>query len=152
MAPIGFCLALAAASAAPVFLPTEQLTLAWTHSIEKVRWEEDYAVRPAAEPGGSPRLHAVAARVRGSAAGMEPPPDARLVDGWYVYTPAAAHPAGLRLTRSAYTADYELCIQGACRPMAHWLPSDGDLTLLTACRAAAGERQPPASGPAILDR
>ncbi|MBS3996988.1 MAG: DUF1850 domain-containing protein [Hydrogenophaga sp.] len=159
MDTLGICLALAAATAPPVFVPAERFTLAWTHSIEKVRWEEDYAVmagavgadeaaaneavespagRPTAIDAAPPRLHAVAARVRGSAAGMEPPEGARLVDGWYTYTPALPYPTGLRLTRSAYTADYELCVQGACRPMANWLPSDGDITLLTACRSVAG--------------
>jgi hypothetical protein len=138
MGSLGICLALAASTAAPVFVPAAQVTLAWTHSIEQVRWEEDYAVRPGTSPDAAPRLHAVAARVRGSAAGMEPPEDARLLDGWYVYTPALPDPAELRLTRSAFTADYELCVHGACQPMADWLPSDGDITLLTACRAPAG--------------
>ena len=40
----------------------------------------------------------------------------------------------LRLTRSPYTADFELCPAGRpCRPMGTWLPSDGDITLLWAC-------------------
>jgi hypothetical protein len=152
MGALGVCLALAAASAAPVFVPAGQFTLAWTHSIEKVRWEEDYALRPGAAPGATPRLHAVAARVRGSAAGMEPPEGARLVEGWYVYTPTEAHPPALRLTRSAYTADYELCVGGECHPLSRWLPSDGDITLLTACRAPDGQHQQAPDGPAILDR
>jgi len=126
----GLCLALAAAAAAPVFVPAERFTLAWTHSIEKVRWEEDYAVTP--QP---PALHAQAARVRGSAAGMEPPHDARLVNGWYTYTPQIRNPPELRLTRSEFTADYELCVQGRCQPMSAWLASDGGVTRLTACRS-----------------
>ncbi len=129
MAILGICLALAAAAAAPVFVPAERFTLAWTHSIEKVRWEEDYAVLP----GPPQRLQALQARVRGSAAGMEPPPDARLRDGWYHYRPGTEAPPVLRLTRSEFTADFELCVQGACRPMAHWLPSDGGITLLSVC-------------------
>ena len=129
MAALGICLALAATAAAPVFLPAERFTLAWTHSIEKVRWEEDYALLP----GPPPRLRALQARVRGSAAGMEPPPDARLQGGWYHYQPATEAPPVLRLTRSEFTPDFDLCLQGACRPMAHWLPSDGGITLLSAC-------------------
>ena len=39
-----FCL-LAAGSL--VRLGTVALTLAWTHSIEKIRWEEDYRATPA---------------------------------------------------------------------------------------------------------
>ncbi|MDP2222155.1 MAG: DUF1850 domain-containing protein [Hydrogenophaga sp.] len=128
MGLIGICLALAASSTAPVFVPAERFTLAWTHSIEKVRWEEDYAVTPS-----PPTLHALAARVRGSAAGMEPPDDARLVNGWYTYTPQMRSPTELRLTRSEFTADYELCLQGRCQPLSAWLPSDGGVTRLTAC-------------------
>ena len=129
MALTGICLALTATAAATVFVPTERFTLAWTHSIEKVRWEEDYAVTP--QP---PTLHALAARVRGSAAGMEPPGDARLVNGWYTYTPQMRHPPELRLTRSEFTPDFELCLHGQCQPMSAWLPSDGGVTRLTACR------------------
>ena len=133
MALIGICLALAASSAAPVFVPTERFTLAWTHSIEKVRWEEDYGVALAPAPDAKPALQALAARVRGSAAGMEPPDDARLVNGWYTYTPQISHPAELRLTRSEFTADYELCLLGPCQPLSAWLPSDGGVTRLSAC-------------------
>lgn len=142
----GVCLALVTAAGVsaghPVFVPVERFTLAWMHSIEKVRWEEDYAVVPGKTPGSAPALQALAARVHGSGAGMEPPADARLHDGWYEYTPRIQTPAELRLTRSAYTADYEWCAQGRCRPLSELLPSDGSVTLLTACRrppaAAAG--------------
>ncbi len=133
----GICLALAAAAgAAPVFVPGAHFTLGWTHSIEKVRWEEDYAV----QPGPPPVLQALSARVRGSAAGMEPPPDARLQGGWYHYRPRTPLPDALRLTRSEFTADFTLCVQGRCAPLGDWLPSDGGITLLSACT------QPAASG------
>lgn len=141
MATLGLCLVLAAAAgggdaapAQPVFIAAETFTLAWTHSIEKQRWEEDYAVLPGATAESPPRLHASAARVRGSAAGMEPPEGARLVDAWFVYKPAIVHPAELRLTRSEFTPDYELCVRGTCHPLARWLPSDGGVTWLVACR------------------
>ena len=132
---LGICLALAATTGAalPVFIPAQQLTVAWTHSIEKQRWEEDYAVQPGPTAQDPPVLRALAARVRGSAAGMEPPPDARLINGWYQYTPLQPQPAVLRLTRSEFTPDFELCLQGLCQPMGHWLRSDGGITLLTAC-------------------
>lgn len=137
----GVCLALvtvAGVSAShPVFVPVEQFTLAWMHSIEKVRWEEDYAVVPGHGKGSAPALQALAARVQGSGAGMEPPVDARLRDGWYEYTPKIRNPAELRLTRSGYTADYEWCAGGRCRPISELLPSDGGVTLLTACRPPA---------------
>lgn len=135
----GICLALLTAAGIsggrPVFVPVERFTLAWTHSIEKVRWEEDYAVLPGRGAGSAPVLKALAARVQGSGAGMEPPEDARLVrGGWYEYTPKTRMPRELRLTRSVYTPDYDWCSQGRCRPMSELLPSDGGVTLLTACR------------------
>lgn len=135
---LGFCLALAATAGAvpPVFIPAQQLTLAWTHSIEKQRWEEDYAVQPGATAKAPPVLQALAARVRGSAAGMEPPAGARLVNGWYQYQPPQPQSTALRLTRSEFTADFELCLQGRCQSMGHWLPSDGGITLLGACHAS----------------
>jgi hypothetical protein len=136
MGLIGVCLALAAAAApasAPVFVPADHFTLAWTHSIEKVRWEEDYAVVASTTPGQPPVLQALTARVQGSAAGMEPPEDAVPRNGWYEYTPRMWSPTGLRLTRSVYTADYEWCSKGLCVPLGQLLPSDGDITLLTPC-------------------
>ncbi|MBX3654204.1 MAG: DUF1850 domain-containing protein [Ramlibacter sp.] len=134
MALAGVCLALAAALAggpapAPVFVPVQRFTLAWTHSIEKIRWEEDYAV----DRASSPRLRATAARIHGSGAGMEPPDDAVLRNGWYEYTPTTPPLQVLRLTRSPYTADYDWCVGGRCQPLSRLLPSDGGVTLLWPC-------------------
>ncbi len=64
-------------------LALSAFTLVWTHSIEKVDWQEDWRVTPAG-------LELVQARVKGSGAGMEPPPEARLVDGWFQWRPQRA--------------------------------------------------------------
>ena len=145
MSLLGICLAWASAASTPVFVPTTAFTLAWTHSVERVRWEEDYQVSGSATT--PPQLHLQEARVRGSAAGMEPPADAVLERGWYRYRPATGALEVLRLTRSAYTADYELCTETVpCLPMGHWLPSNGDITLLWPCSGAAPLRPPPAAG------
>jgi hypothetical protein len=130
----------------PVFVPGEHFTLAWTHSVEKVRWEEDYRVDRLAD--GSPRLQLTQARIQGSAAGMEPPEDAVLVGGWYRYPPKTALPAVLRLTRSSYTDDYQICTDAVqCLPMGHWLPSQGDITELWACSHSSRALRPsPAPG------
>jgi hypothetical protein len=139
MGALGVCLALLASGpqAQPVYVPLDHFTLAWTHSIEKVRWEEDYAVEWSGGAVRRPVLKALKARVRGSAAGMEPPDDAVLRNGWYTYQAQTWSPQGLRLTRSIYTADYEWCTADRCVPLARWLPSDGDVTLLTPCQAPA---------------
>lgn len=104
---IGVCLAAAGFSLA---LPVQAFTLAWTHSIEKIRWEEDYRV-------DGDRLRLTEARILGTGAGMEPPPDAVLRQGVWHYTPHLPPLKRLRLARSSYTADYSLCWDGLCRPM-----------------------------------
>ena len=73
----GLCLA---AAAIPVALPLQAFTLAWTHSIGKIRWEEDYRLA-----GG--RIELVEARIRGHGAGMEPPEGLVLKNGVWHYTP-----------------------------------------------------------------
>jgi hypothetical protein len=144
----GVCLSLVTAAGLsagnPVFVPLEHFTLAWIHSIEKVRWEEDYAVLPAQTPGSKPILKAASARIKGSAAGMEPPADAKLKNGWYEYQPTIREPTELRLSRSFFTADYEWCMRGSCQSMSALMASDGGLTLVRACsqRQALDEKKP----------
>lgn len=125
----------AAPELSPQFIATTQFTLAWTHTIEKVRWEEDYQVHYDSLLQQS-QLHAVAARVKGSAAGMEPPLEAYLQNGWYHYVPVEKYPTVLRLTRSEFSADYEWCDSQGCVPLSAKMPRDGGVTLLTACTQA----------------
>lgn len=130
---LGVCLQLAAApQVTPLFIPSTAFTLAWTHTIEKVRWEEDYQVAYDFKHQ-QVRLHAVAARVTGSAAGMEPPDNAHLKDGWYHYTPTESYPSSLSLTRSEFSADYDWCTAESCVPLSSKMPTDGGVTILTAC-------------------
>lgn len=123
------CLSAGAVTAA---LAVNAFTLAWMHSIEKTRWEEDWRVE-------GPLLRVVAARMQGSGAGMEPPPDALLRDGSWHYRPTLPPLPQVLLSHSTYAGSYELCVDGDCQPMAHYLPGlPREATLLlTAC---AGER------------
>ena len=105
--PAGVCIGTAPATV-QARVPTTAFTLAWMHSVEKIRWEEDYRV----EAG---KLVLSAARVRGSGAGMEPPEGAALRDGVWEYRPAQTEFPMLRLTRSPYTSDYEMCWDAQCR-------------------------------------
>ncbi|MEZ5616352.1 MAG: DUF1850 domain-containing protein [Rhodocyclaceae bacterium] len=100
-----------AAGALVATLAVDAFTLAWTHSIEKVRWEEDWRI----EAG---QLHLVEARIRGSGAGMEPPEGAVLEKGVWRYRPALAPLERLRLAHSTFARGYELCFDGRCRPLA----------------------------------
>jgi hypothetical protein len=138
---LGICLALEAAlsPAGTVFLATDSFTLAWTHSIEKQRWEEDYRVvrdtnvRAGESNDAGLLLMPVRARVKGSGAGMEPGPDSQLIDGWFQYQPPQIALPSLRLSRSFFTEDFSLCLTNVCRNMSEILPSDGEVTLLWAC-------------------
>ena len=91
-------------------IPAPEFTLAWTHSVEKIRWEERYVVDADA-------LHLVEARVQGSGAGMEPGRDATFQNGWWTWKPSVRPLSALRLTLSSYTRDYDLCWQARCRSL-----------------------------------
>ena len=106
------CLAAGAVSAV---LAVEGFTLGWMHSIEKIRWEEDWRIEGKA-------LVLEEARIRGSGAGMEPPAGSVLKNGVWHYRPAVPPQQVLRLTHSPYAAGYELCVTGRCRPLADHLP------------------------------
>ncbi len=109
-------------------LPTAEFTLAWDHSVEKTRWEERYRV-------DGDGLVLVEARVQALGAGMEPPPAAKLADGWWTWQPRTRLPA-LRLTLSPYTADYALCWREACRALTALVGAAGEATVVTIERCA----------------
>ncbi len=91
------------------------ITLRWTHSIEKILWEEDYRLEQGA-------LRLVEARVRGTGAGMEPPAGAVLKDGAWHYTPNLPALPRVKLTQSPYVPAYVICSAGECKSIAAWLP------------------------------
>lgn len=91
-------------------LSVAAFTLAWTHSVEKVDWQEDWRVTPAG-------LLLVQARVKGSGAGMEPPPEARLVDGWFQWRPKHGVLAEVVLGNSGAAGEWRLCMSGKCRTL-----------------------------------
>jgi hypothetical protein len=116
------------AAGATVRLGTLALTLAWTHSIEKTRWEEDYRATPAG-------IVVTQDRIQGTGAGMEPPPDATFDGKWWRYDPHMAPQPSVILRRSGATVgDWQVCIAGACRDMGTYLPDQAaDPVTLTAC-------------------
>jgi hypothetical protein len=123
-----FCLLVAGIVRAT--LPADELTLAWTHSVEKTRWEERYRVEGDA-------LVLVEARVAGSGAGMEAPPSAQLVDGVWTWRPRTTL-RELRLTESPYTADYTLCWRDGCRKLGGLVGSvpEGAVVVVRPCGEA----------------
>src|SRR2546423_14958681 len=122
-------LSLCLASAAVVkTLSIAAFTLAWTHSIEKVEWQEDWRVT-------SQGLELVQARVKGSGAGMEPPPQARLVDGWFQWQPKRAAVPQLVLGNSGAAGEWRICADGHCRTLSEIFerPIRAKVTVMSAC-------------------
>jgi len=105
-------------------------TLSWTHSVQKTEWQESWWVTPAG-------LQIVEARIKGSGAGMEPPADAVLKDGWWVYAPKVKPVRELALAASGATVSaWTLCAAGECREIGS---DGGEPVVLKAC---SGRSQP----------
>lgn len=106
-------------------LPGPSFTLAWTHSIEKTEWREEWRADDAGH------LVPVEARVKGTGAGVEPPPHARLSNGWLVWTPDLPPQMEIVLAASSFTGDHTLCAGGQCRPLSGWtgIRSEGPVTI-----------------------
>lgn len=125
----GASLSLCLASAGVVkALSVTAFTLAWTHSIEKVDWQEDWRV-------GLQGLELVQARVKGSGAGMQPPPEARLVKGWFQWQPAHAPMPEIALGNSGAAGEWRLCHDGGCRMLSDIFgyPIGTNVTTMSAC-------------------
>jgi len=103
-------------------------TLAWTHSIEKVEWQEDWRVT-------TQGLELAQARVKGFGAGMEPPPEARLVDGWFQWRPQRPPMPEVILGNSGAAGEWRFCHDGNCRTLSEILerPVGTNVTTMTAC-------------------
>lgn len=113
--------------AAGFVIAAATFTLSWTHSVERIRWQESWALTDAG-------FVAVAARVEGSGAGMEPPADARLVDGGWVFRPDIPAQRRLVLAASGATGSgWRLCAQGRCREVG---ADAGRPIVIEACRPA----------------
>jgi len=124
----GLSLCLASAGAVKALAVTA-FTLAWTHSTEKVEWQEDWRLA-----GGG--LELVEARVKGSGAGMEPPPEARLSGGWFRWKPAAPAMGEVTLGNSGAAGEWRLCANGKCKTLSEILghPVGVNATTMRACR------------------
>lgn len=113
-----------------VHLMAADITLSWRHSVEHTVWQEDWH----ADPAG---LQLVAARIEGSGAGMEQPPDAVLKNGFWTWTPSLPLLPKVELRRSGATADWQICRANTCVAMDSLVPKDADPVVLTTCAPAA---------------
>jgi hypothetical protein len=109
-------------------LAVAAFTLVWTHSVEKVEWQEDWRV-------AANHLELVQARVKGSGAGMEPPADARLVGGWFQWQPKRAPMPEVLLGNSGAAGEWQLCSDGNCRTLSEIFghPVGVNVTTMRAC-------------------
>jgi len=101
-----------------ISIATQSFSLSWTHTIEKTEWREDWRIE-------AESLVLETARVKGSGAGMEPPAEARLEDGFYVWEPKIHSPV-IVLRREPHAGDWRLCADDRCDPIAAWLGGDAD--------------------------
>lgn len=121
---MGLCLAGAGLT---VHLAVATFSLGWTHTVERTAWMEDWRV----EADG---LSLVRARIKGSGAGMDPPPEARLVDGWFTWVPRDSWRRSIVLRRALGTGDWHFCAPDIpCRPLGNMLGTEADPVTLTAC-------------------
>lgn len=110
-------------------LSGDAITLAWRHSVELVKWEEDYRVE-------GDHLRLVEARIQGAGAGMEVPEGARLYRGVWHYQPDLAQLLAVTLTRSSHTFDYRICSGDGCVELATLagpMTYEGETVTLSAC-------------------
>lgn len=120
-----------AAAGVALRIAAAAFTLEWSHSVEHQSWQEDWRVE-------SGRLALDEVRVKGSGAGMEPPTDARLVDGWYVWRPQEDGRARIVLRRAAdpdgVVGDWQFCAAGTpCAALGDLLGRDADPVTLYPC-------------------
>lgn len=112
-------------------LETNHLTLTWMHSVEKIRWEEDYERQDAV-------IKLQAARIQGSGAGMDPPEDAIFKNGFWSYQPILEAQPSYLFRLSRYTKNYEICIADQCRIISDYFTNNQplqDVVELTVCRS-----------------
>lgn len=96
-------------------------SLSWTHSVQKTEWVEKWTIAPES-------LMLTEARVRGSGAGMEPPADAKLIDGWWVYRPKLPAQKSVLLASSGATGSgWRLCASDRCIDLG--IVADAPITL-----------------------
>lgn len=100
-----------AAGAVVLALAVPEFELSWTHSVTRGLWWERWEVN-------AEGLRPVEARISGSGAGMEPPEDARLVDGVWSYAPQLSPQREVFLAASGATGGgWTLCAAGACHSL-----------------------------------
>jgi hypothetical protein len=129
----GICIAVALSSVVLARLP-DRVTLSWEHSVEKTRWEEDYALVEG-------RLILEEARVQGTGAGMEIPDGASFEGGTWHYHPELPPLPEVRFTNSLLPRGYDICFEGRCVRLRELIGDDQRSLTLLPCDAALAEAE-----------
>ena len=119
------CIALALSSTVLLRMQSP-LTLAFEHSVERTRIEEDY------ERLGD-ALVLTEVRTRGPAAGIEPPVHARSADGWWHYPPQIEPLPRSLFRNTLLRGGYEVCRAGRCTRLADLLGDEQRLLEMAPC-------------------
>ena len=130
---MAICIVAALSSALLLRVP-DRVTVAWEHTVEKIRWEEDYVATHDA-------LILTEARIKGTGAGMEMPPDATLADGAWHYRPALPTLPKVYLRNTELPLGYDLCWDGKCTRLRALIGSEDRLLALVPCAGAADRRR-----------
>lgn len=102
-------------------------SLSWIHSVEKIPWQEYWQIAPGA-------LVVTEARIKGSGAGMEPPADAALIDGWYVWRPTDPVRTEIVLRNVPNISPWTICFDGGrCSTFEALLGREADPITLKPC-------------------
>lgn len=110
-------------------LAVASFMLSWTPSADNTEWQEDWRVTPQG-------LEIVEARVKGSGAGMEPLPDAPLIDGWFRWKPQLPVLPEVVLRNSGLVGEWRLCTDGKCQGLSAILgrPLSAAVTTMSVCK------------------
>ncbi len=125
----GLCISLAGGALGAVLLG-DVFTLTWTHSVERIAWQERYRI-------AGQELILEEARVKGSGAGMDPRAGARLENGAWTYRPELPPLPEAILAASRFTAGHGICVAGTCHALRDLVPEDSEEQpiVLRACAA-----------------
>jgi hypothetical protein len=123
---VPICIALALSSQVLLKLPST-LTIAWEHSIDKTRIEEDYQ-------SIDYTLVITEVRTRGPAAGIEPPPHASFAQGWWRYRPDLEPLSRSLFANTLQPSGYEICHSGRCTLLRERIGDEQRLLEMAPCR------------------
>ena len=115
------CIALIGSTIA-VVLPTDKITLSWTHIGRANALEEDYAIEKGA-------LVITEARVARSGAGMDAPSGAIWAQGRWHYVPSLDPLPEIILANSSFAGGYSVCWEGSCRRLSDVIAADNIVKL-----------------------